>query len=342
MRLITIVEILLSFVALILPLLLAVAFFTLYERHILATSQRRQGPNIVGFYGLLQAIADGLKLLVKESVLPKSANTLIFLLAPIFTFGLAIAGWIVFPIGEGKVLFDFRLGLRYIFAISSLGVHTVIRAGWSSNSKYAFLGGLRSAAQMVSYEVSLATVLLSVVIVGGTLNLTALVDSQQGVWLRFPLFPRFVLFFICALAETNRHPFDLPEAESELVSGYNVEYSARGFALFFLAEYSNIILRSALTALLFLGGWQPIADGPLFLLGRLLGPATAYFPTVWFSLKVRVFTTLFVLIRAMLPRYRYDQLMRLGWKVFLPLALSFVLIFAAILLAFNGVSQRII
>jgi len=342
MSLFFIAETLLSFLALILPLLLAVAFFTLYERHILAATQRRQGTNVVGFYGLFQAIADGLKLLLKESILPKSANTTIFLLSPIFTFGLAIAGWIVFPLSEGRVLLDFRLGLLYIFAISSLGVHTVIRAGWSSNSKYAFLGGLRSAAQRISYEVSLATVLLSVVIVAGTLNLTAISDAQYTVWYRFPLFPRFVLFFICALAETNRHPFDLPEAEAELVSGYNVEYSARGFALFFLAEYSNIILRSALTALLFIGGWQPIIDGPLIFFCIFTNTLAYYAPTLWFALKVRVFTTLFVLIRARLPRYRYDQLRRLGWKVFLPLALAFVLRYAALLLSFNGVAQRII
>lgn len=339
MSLFFIAETLLSFVALILPLLLAVAFFTLYERHILAATQRRQGPNVVGFYGLFQAIADGLKLLLKESILPKSANTTIFLLSPIFTFGLAIAGWIVFPLGEGMVLLDFRLGLLYIFAISSLGVHTVIRAGWSSNSKYAFLGGLRSAAQRISYEVSLATTLLSIVIVAGTLNLTSLSDSQQGIWYIFPLLPRFILFFICALAETNRHPFDLPEAEAELVSGYNVEYSAIGFALFFLAEYSNIILISALTALLFIGGWQPIENGPLILLSVFTGILAFYAPTVWFALKVIIFTTLFVLIRARLPRYRYDQLRRLGWKVFLPLALSFVLRYAALLLSFNGVAQ---
>ena len=244
-------EVSLSFVALILPLLLAVAYFTLYERQLLAALQRRQGPNIIGFYGLLQPIADGLKLLLKESILPKRANFLIFILSPVFTFGLAMAGWIVIPTGEAETICDFHLGILYTFALSSLGVHTVIMAGWSSNSKYAFLGGLRSAAQMISYEVSMGVTLLSVLLLSGSLNYSTIVESQSNFWLSIPLFPIFLIFFITALAETNRHPFDLPEAEAELVSGYNVEYSAMGFALFFLAEYSNIILMSAVTALLF-------------------------------------------------------------------------------------------
>jgi NADH-quinone oxidoreductase subunit H len=247
--------IILAFVALILPLLLAVAFFTLFERQLLAALQRRQGPNIVGFYGLFQPIADGLKLLLKESILPKRANFLIFILSPVFTFGLAMAGWIVIPVNIGEVLCDFHLGILYTFALSSLGVHTVIMAGWSSNSKYAFLGGLRSAAQMISYEVSMGVTLLSVLLLAGSLNYTMIVESQKNLWYAFPLFPIFLIFFVTALAETNRHPFDLPEAEAELVSGYNVEYSAMGFALFFLAEYSNIILMCSVTALLFLGGW---------------------------------------------------------------------------------------
>ena len=319
-----IIEIILAYLALVVPLLLAIAYFTLYERHILAALQRRQGPNIVGFFGLLQPIADGLKLFVKETILPKSANTFIFMLSPVFTFGLAIAGWVVFPVGEGARLVDFRLGVLYIFALSSLSVHSVIMAGWSSNSKYAFLGGLRSAAQMISYEVSLGATLVSLLLLTGTLNFSTMVEGQKNLWLALPLFPIFIIFFITTLAETNRHPFDLPEAEAELVSGYNVEYSAIGFALFFLAEYSNIILISGLSALFFLGGWHNI------------------FSFIWipesiiFSIKMIIFVTLFVLVRGTLPRYRYDQLRRLGWKVFLPLSLAFLVIYAAFLCSFNG------
>lgn len=326
------IERILSFVAMILPLLLAIAFFTGYERHLLAAIQRRQGPNVVGFYGLLQAIADGLKLLVKESILPKSSNTIIFLFAPVFTFGLAMAGWTVIPVGEGAVLADFNLGLLFTFAMSSLGVHTVIMAGWSSNSKYAFLGGLRSAAQMISYEVSFGAVILSVILVVGSLNFSNIVESQQHVWLAIPLLPVFLLFFISALAETNRHPFDLPEAEAELVSGYNVEYSAMGFALFFLAEYGNIILMSLITALLFLGGWQPFFD---------FEPFTWVPGTVNCAVKTMFFITLFVVVRGILPRYRYDQLMRLGWKVFLPFALALVLFYASLLIGFNATVEFI-
>lgn len=321
------IERILSFVAMILPLLLAVAFFTGYERHLLAAIQRRQGPNVVGFYGLLQAIADGVKLLLKESILPKSSNTIIFLFAPVFSFGLAMAGWSVIPVGEGAVLVDFNLGLLFVFAISSLGVHTVIMAGWSSNSKYAFLGGLRSAAQMISYEVSFGAVILSVILVVGSLNFSNIVESQKNIWLVIPLLPVFFLFFISALAETNRHPFDLPEAEAELVSGYNVEYSAVGFTLFFLAEYSNIILMSTITALLFLGGWQPFFN---FI------PFTWVPGTINCALKTMFFITLFVVVRGILPRYRYDQLMRLGWKVFLPFALALVLFYASLLIGFNA------
>jgi NADH-quinone oxidoreductase subunit H len=317
-------EILFSYLALVVPLLVAVAFFTVYERHILAATQRRQGPNVVGFYGRFQALADGLKLFIKESVRPKSANAYIFLLSPVFTFALALAGWAVFPMGEGSRLSDFRLGILYIFAVSSLSVHSVIMAGWSSNSKYAFLGGLRSAAQMISYEVALGSTLVSILLFAGSLNFSTLVSTQNNIWLVFPLFPIFLIFFVTTLAETNRHPFDLPEAEAELVSGYNVEYSAMGFALFFLAEYSNIILMSGLSALFFLGGWlSPI---PFVILPGAM----------WFSLKIRLFITVFVLVRATLPRYRYDQLMRLGWKVFLPLSLAFIVVYAGFLCAFNG------
>jgi len=311
----------------IVPLLVAIAYFTVFERHILAALQRRQGPNIVGFYGILQPLADGLKLLLKESILPKSSNTLIFIFSPIFTFGLALASWIVIPVGEGAFLSDFKLSLLYVFALSSLGVHTVIMAGWSSNSKYAFLGGLRSAAQMISYELSLGSVILCLLIVVRSLNFSDIVLSQENVWLAIPLLPIFVLFFICALAETNRHPFDLPEAEAELVSGYNVEYSAMGFALFFLAEYSNIILMSSITTILFLGGWFPFID---------ILPFNLIPESINFGLKTMIFITLFVIVRGTLPRYRYDQLMRLGWKIFLPLALALLLFFATLLISFNS------
>ena len=321
-----------AFVALILPLLLAVAFFTLYERQLLAALQRRQGPNIVGFYGFFQPIADGLKLLIKESILPKRANFLIFILSPIFTFGLAMAGWIVIPVDMGEVLCDFHLGILYTFALSSLGVHTVIMAGWSSNSKYAFLGGLRSAAQMISYEVSMGVTLLSVILLTGSLNYTMIVESQQKIWYAFPLFPVFLIFFVTALAETNRHPFDLPEAEAELVSGYNVEYSAMGFALFFLAEYSNIILMCSVAALLFLGGWYAPTSFFLF----QLVPGAFYF-----ALKTMFFVTLFIIVRGTLPRYRYDQLMRLGWKVFLPLSLGFLVFYASFFLSLNSLVETV-
>jgi len=326
------IENIISFIAMIIPLLIAIAYFTVYERQILAALQRRQGPNIVGFYGIFQALADGLKLLLKESILPKSANTLIFIFSPIFTFGLALANWIVIPIGEGALLCDFKLSLLYVFAISSLGVHTVIMAGWSSNSKYAFLGGLRSAAQMISYELSLGSVILCLLVVVRSLNFSDIVLSQENIWLMIPLLPIFILFFICALAETNRHPFDLPEAEAELVSGYNVEYSAMGFALFFLAEYSNIILMSSITTILFLGGWFPFIN--IFFFNIIP-------ETINFGLKTMIFITLFVIVRGTLPRYRYDQLMRLGWKVFLPLALSFLLLFATILITFNSCVELI-
>lgn len=314
-------------ILLIVPALLSIAYFTLFERQVLAALQRRQGPNVVGFYGLLQPIADGLKLFLKESILPKSSNTVIFIVAPIFTLGLALSGWAVIPVGQNQVIADFHLGLLFIFALSSLGVHTVIMAGWSSNSKYAFLGGLRSAAQMISYEVSLGVVLVTLLLVTGSLNLSNVIESQQNVWLYLPLFPMFILFFICSLAETNRHPFDLPEAEAELVSGYNVEYSAMGFALFFLGESSNVILMSSLSGILFLGGWTPIFN---------VAPFTWIPGSIYFAVKTMFFVFLFVLVRGVLPRLRYDQLMRLGWKVFLPIGLAFVCINASLLASFNG------
>jgi len=312
------------YLALVLPLLLAIAFFTLVERHIIASVQRRQGPNVTGIFGLLQPVTDGVKLIFKESVLPKSSNLLIFFFAPIFTFGLALANWVVLPLGEGFALIDINVGILYIFALSSLGVHSIIMAGWSSNSKYAFLGALRSAAQMISYELSLGVTILSVLICAGTLNLTEIVLSQSTYYNFLILFPMFIVFYICALAETNRHPFDLPEAEAELVSGYNVEYSAAAFALFFLAEYANIMVMSFLTVIFFLGGWY----APFEFLNFIPG-------IFWIVLKALVFIVLFVLIRAVLPRYRYDQLMRLGWKVFLPMSLSFFFLLANFLISFN-------
>lgn len=315
------------YLALVLPLLLAIAFFTLVERHIIASVQRRQGPNVTGMFGLLQPVMDGVKLIFKESVLPKSSNLLIFFFAPIFTFGLALANWVVLPLGEGFALIDINVGILYIFALSSLGVHSIIMAGWSSNSKYAFLGALRSAAQMISYELSLGVTILSVLICAGTLNLTEIVLSQSTYYNFLILFPMFIVFYICALAETNRHPFDLPEAEAELVSGYNVEYSAAAFALFFLAEYANILVMSFLTVIFFLGGWYAPFDFLNFIPGIF-----------WIVLKALVFIVLFVLIRAVLPRYRYDQLMRLGWKVFLPLSLSFFFLLANFLISFNLLS----
>lgn len=313
----------LPFLSLIIPLLLSVAFFTLYERHFLAALQRRQGPNIVGFFGLFQPIADGLKLLLKESIFPKSADILIFIFAPIFAFGLAVSGWSVIPTAAGTEIADFNLSLLFIFGLSSLGVHSIIMAGWSSNSKYAFLGGLRSAAQMISYEVSFASIVLSILIVAGSLNFSDIIEQQADVFLWKPLFPVLILFFISILAETNRHPFDLPEAEAELVSGYNVEYAAMGFALFFLAEYGNIILMSKITAILFLGGWFCFSRLPfLFIIPGSINSA----------LKTMIFTSLFVAVRGILPRYRYDQLMRLGWKVFLPFGLLFVVLFSIIII----------
>lgn len=310
----------------IVAVLIGVAFFTLAERKILATIQRRKGPNVVGFLGLLQPFADGLKLFVKEFVLPSNANKELFLLAPVISFGLSLLGWAVIPFGETLVLSDINVGILYLLAVSSLGVYGIILSGWSSNSKYAFLGGLRSAAQMVSYEVSMGFILITVVLCVGSFNLSAIVLCQEKVWFCLPHFPMCVLFFISALAETNRHPFDLPEAESELVSGYNVEYSAAGFTLFFLGEYSNMLLMSSLTAILFLGGWLPLFNFVPFTL--IPGP-------LWFGLKITFFVILFIVSRACLPRFRYDQLMNLGWKVFLPFSLGWLIFTASILISFN-------
>lgn len=310
----------------ILPLLIAVAYMTLAERKVMAAIQRRKGPNVVGVFGLLQPLADGLKLFVKETILPSSANLIIFILAPILTFLLALISWCVIPIGEGMVYSDINIGVLYVLAISSLGVYGIITSGWSSNSKYAFLGALRSAAQMISYEVSIGLILINVLLCSGSLNFSEIVLAQQSIWFAFPLFPVVVMFYISILAETNRAPFDLPEAEAELVAGYNVEYSAMGFALFFLGEYANMILMCSLTTILFLGGWLPLFNLTIF-----------YWipPTIWFGIKTTFLLFGFIWVRSSFPRYRYDQLMRLGWKILLPLSLGWVFFIAGVLLSFN-------
>lgn len=318
--------IILKILSITIPLLLGIAFLTLAERKVMASMQRRKGPNVVGVFGLFQPIADGLKLLVKEPVLPSNANLIIFLFAPVLTFLLSQVAWGVIPFGEGLVVSDLNVGLLYLFAISSLGVYGIITAGWSSNSKYGFLGSLRSAAQMVSYEVSIGLILITVLLCVGSLNLTEVVMAQRKVWFCIPLLPVLLLFFISTLAETNRAPFDLPEAEAELVAGYNVEYSSMGFALFFLGEYANMIVMSSLSSLFFFGGWLPPAD--LTILYWIPG-------VFWFGLKIVFFLFLFVWVRAAFPRYRYDQLMRLGWKVFLPLSLGWVVLVSGILISFD-------
>ncbi len=319
-------SILSKILAITVPLLLAIAFLTLAERKVMASMQRRKGPNVVGILGLFQPIADGLKLLVKEPVLPSSANLVIFLFAPVLTFLLSQVAWAVVPFGEGLVLADLNVGLLYVFAVSSLGVYGIIMAGWSSNSKYAFLGSLRSAAQMVSYEVSIGLVLITVLLCVGSLNLTQIVLAQEKVWFCVPLFPLLIMFFISCLAETNRAPFDLPEAEAELVAGYNVEYSSMGFALFFLGEYANMIVMSSLCSLFFLGGWLP----PFNVAFLFFVPGV-----FWFGIKIILFLFLFVWVRAAFPRYRYDQLMRLGWKVLLPLSLAWVVLVSGVLITFD-------
>lgn len=300
--------ILLRVVLLILPILLGVAFVTLLERKVVASMQRRKGPNVVGFFGLLQPFADALKLIVKETILPSSANRIIFLIAPIITLTLSLMGWAVIPFSDGMVFSDINIGILYIFGVSSLGVYGIIISGWSSNSRYAFLGSLRSAAQMVSYEVSIGLIVMSVVICVESLNLTEIVFSQYNIWYIIPLFFIFGMFFISALAETNRPPFDLPEAEAELVAGYFVEYSSMSFALFYIGEYSSILLMSTLISVLFLGGWSNI-----------------FFGFISFCIKVIFMVFFFVWVRVAFPRYRYDQLMRLGWKIYLPLSLGWLL-----------------
>ena len=318
--------IVLKILAIVVPLLVAMAMLTYAERKVMASMQLRQGPNLVGPFGLLQPFADGIKLLGKETIIPASANRVVFVAAPMLTFLLALVAWAVIPFGAGMVLADINVGILYLFAVSSLGVYGVILSGWASNSRYAFLGGLRSAAQMVSYEVSIGLVIITVLLCVGSLNLSAIVEAQKTVWFAVPLFPMFVVFFISALAETNRAPFDLPEGESELVAGFFVEYSSMSFALFFLGEYINMILMSGITSVLFLGGWLPPFDVAPF--NWIPGP-------IWFILKICFCLFVFIWVRATLPRYRYDQLMRLGWKVFLPFSLLWVVLTAGVLVAFD-------
>lgn len=303
------IVILLRILCIVLPVLISVAYMTLVERKVIGAIQRRKGPNIVGIFGMLQPFADALKLLVKETVLPSVANRFIFILAPVITLTLSLLGWVVIPLGKGFVIADLNIGILYTFAISSLGVYGIILSGWSSNSRYAFLGALRSAAQMVSYEVSIGLIVISVLLCVNSFNLIEIVLSQDYVWFCVPLTGVLILFFISVLAETNRPPFDLPEAEAELVAGYFVEYSAMTFALFFIAEYSSIFLMSMLVTLIFLGGWLSLW----------------YFSLVFLGLKVVFVIFCFIWVRAAFPRYRYDQLMRLGWKVLLPVSLAYVL-----------------
>ena len=308
------------------PLLLGVVMALYADRKIWAAVQKRRGPNVVGPYGLFQVPADGLKFIFKEIILPDGSDKTVFLIAPIITLALSITAWAVVPVQAGVVLANINVGILYIFAISSLGVYGILMAGWSSNSKYPFFGALRSAAQMVSYEVSIGFVIITVLLCVGSLNLTEIVMAQKTMWFFIPLFPMFIVFFISALAETNRPPFDLPEAESELVAGYQTEYSGMPFVLFLFGEYINILLMCAMTTILFLGGWLPPID---------IYPLNAVPGFVWFLLKVIFVFYLFAMVKAFVPRYRYDQLMRLGWKVFLPLSLFAVVATSSILFFFN-------
>lgn len=315
---------LIKILIIVVPLLISVAYFTLAERKILGAIQRRKGPNVVGLYGLLQPLADGFKLLVKETVLPSSSNQFIFILSPILTFVISLMGWAIIPYAKYSILAEMNIGVLYLFAVSSLGVYGIIMSGWASNSKYAFLGALRSTAQMVSYEVSIGFIIVTIIICCGSFNLQHIICYQNNIWFLIPFFPLFVIFFISALAETNRHPFDLPEAEAELVSGYNVEYSAMGFALFSLGEYANMLLMSSINVILFWGGWL----SPLTFLAFIPG-------SLWFGFKIIFFVILFTWARAALPRYRYDQLMSLGWKVFLPVSLVYLIFTYTVLICFN-------
>ena len=312
--------------AVVVPVLISVAFLVYAERKVLALIQLRRGPNIVGPFGILQSFADALKLLTKENIIPSGSNKIVFIIAPIITMVLSLAGWAVIPFAPGWVVSDINVGIMYLFAVSSLGVYGVIMAGWASNSQYPFLGALRSAAQMVSYEVSIGLVIITVLLCVGSLNLSKIVLAQQTVWFAIPLLPMFVIFFISALAETNRLPFDLPEDESTLVAGFFTEYSSASFVLFFLGEYASMILMSSMTVILFLGGWLPPFD---------IYPLNAIPGVIWFTVKVIFILFLFIWVRGTLPRYRYDQLMRLGWKVFLPFSLFWVVVTSGFLVYFD-------
>ena len=325
--LIDILIIILKIFLIIFPLLISIAYLTFFERKVIGSMQLRKGPNVVGPFGLLQPIADGLKLLSKETIFPDNSNKFLFILSPIITFVLALIAWAVIPIDYKVVLADINVGIMYIFAVSSLGVYGIIVAGWSSNSRYAFLGSLRSAAQMISYEVSIGLIIISILLTAGSLNLSSIVLSQEKVWYIIPHFPMFVIFFISTLAETNRAPFDLPEAESELVAGYNVEYSSMSFGLFFLGEYGNMILMSSMSTILFLGGWLPPIQNEFF----NLIPGF-----IWFLVKVAFLLFIFLWVRATLPRYRYDQLMSLGWKLFLPLSLLWIIVTSCVIFWMKG------
>ncbi len=311
---------------LLIPVLVSVAMIVWLDRRVWAFVQKRQGPNVVGPFGLLQSLADALKYIFKEIIIPASSNKIIFILAPIITMTLALIAWAVIPFDENKVLADINVGILYIFAVSSLGVYGIIMGGWASNSKYPFLGSIRSAAQMVSYEVSIGIIIINVLLCVGSLNLNDIVIAQKNMWFVVPLFPMFVIFFISALAETNRPPFDLPEAEAELVAGYQTEYSGMMYAMFWLGEYANILLMCALGSILFLGGWlSPLDFYPFNLIPG----------AIWLILKILLLFILFALVKAIVPRYRYDQLMRLGWKIFLPLSLIYVILTASFLFYFN-------
>ena len=311
---------------LLVPVLVSVAMIVWLDRRVWAFVQKRQGPNVVGPFGLLQSLADALKYIFKEIIIPSSSNKVIFILAPIVTMTLALVAWAVIPFSQTQVIADINVGILYLFAVSSLGVYGIIMGGWASNSKYPFLGAIRSAAQMVSYEVSIGIIIINVLLCVGSLNLSDIVLAQQNLWFVIPLFPMFVIFFISALAETNRPPFDLPEAEAELVAGYQTEYSGMMYAMFWLGEYANILLMCALGSILFLGGWlSPIELYPFNLIPGAL----------WLAFKILFLFILFALVKAIVPRYRYDQLMRLGWKVFLPLSLIWVVLTASYLFYFN-------
>ena len=311
---------------LLVPVLVSVAMIVWLDRRVWAFVQKRQGPNVVGPFGLLQSLADALKYIFKEIIIPASSNKVIFILAPIVTMTLALIAWAVIPFGENQVLANINVGILYIFAVSSLGVYGIIMGGWASNSKYPFLGSIRSAAQMVSYEVSIGIIIINVLLCVGSLNLSDIVMAQQKMWFVIPLFPMFIIFFISSLAETNRPPFDLPEAEAELVAGYQTEYSGMMYAMFWLGEYANILLMCALGSILFLGGWLSPID---------LYPFNLIPGAIWLIFKILFLFILFALVKAIVPRYRYDQLMRLGWKIFLPISLIYVVLTASYLFYFN-------